>query len=111
MAIDVKQLVPAWVGYADYVGGGSDKFYEVRVDEDTPGNWLVTKRFGRNPDDGTGGQVHQERHVNRQAAEANAVKVYDSKLGKGYDPRPWPHGAAAMPDFQNPEAVERWLAT
>lgn len=110
MAIDVSARVPLWVGYAEYIGSGSDKFYEARVDQDTVSTWLVTKRYGARPDTGEGGQIRQETFSSRVAAESAAVKVFDSKLDKGYDACPWPFGSAAMPDFRDPEAVERWLA-
>lgn len=110
MAIDVTDRVPAWVSYAEYVGGGSDKFYEIRVDEGV-NSWLLTKRYGARPDSRTNGQTRQESFPTQAAAEAEARKVFESKTNKGYDPCPWPHGAAAMPDFRSPEAVEKWLSS
>lgn len=109
----VWDRAPEWVSYATFVGGGSDKFYEVRVDQQTSGTtsgWVVTKRYGRNPDT-RGGQSREERYLSRDVAETNARNFMNSKVNEGYIPRPWPHGAAAMPDFRDPEAVERWLAT
>ena len=51
---DFRDQEPVWVKYAEYIGDGSDKFYEVRIDMDDNGLFYVTKRWGRRPDSGAG---------------------------------------------------------
>jgi predicted DNA-binding WGR domain protein len=60
----------------EFVGGGSDKFYEVN----TAGS-EVTVRFGRN---GTNGQTTTKTFSDDAAAEKHAEKLALQKLAKGY---------------------------
>lgn len=62
--------------YLEFVGGGSSKFWEIRV----LGCENVV-RFGRI---GTAGQERAVRHSTPEAAEAEARKLAESKTRKGY---------------------------
>ncbi len=60
----------------EFVGGGSDKFYEVTVNGTN-----VTVCFGRN---GTQGQTQSKTLTDDAAAQKHAAKLVREKLGKGY---------------------------
>lgn len=60
----------------EFVGGGSSKFWEIRV----RGSETVV-RFGRI---GTAGQVHSVGHPTEEIARAEARKLVESKIRKGY---------------------------
>ena len=60
----------------EFVGGGSDKFWEVSVS----GNDVLV-RFGRN---GTDGQSSTKTFADNTAAEKHAEKAIREKVGKGY---------------------------
>jgi DNA ligase 1 len=60
----------------EFVGGGSDKFWEVTVNGSE-----VLVRFGRN---GTNGQSTTKNFADQAAAEKHAAKQIREKLGKGY---------------------------
>ncbi len=60
----------------EFVGGASDKFYEVAVR-----NCEVTVRFGRN---GAEGQTQTKTFPNAAAAQKHAASQVRSKLAKGY---------------------------
>ena len=60
----------------EFVGGGSDKFWEISV-----AGKEVTVRFGRN---GTSGQANVKRFPNEQCAARHAEKLIKEKTGKGY---------------------------
>jgi DNA ligase-1 len=60
----------------EYVGGGSDKFWEVEVQDVT-----VTVRFGRN---GTCGQTQTKTFPTEAAARKHADTLVRAKTGKGY---------------------------
>jgi predicted DNA-binding WGR domain protein len=77
---------PLWFRYCIMRGGGHDKFYEVRVDLDESGQWVLTKRWGRRPDHLTNGQRQVKVYRNMEVAIRDANEVYQSKIGKGY----WP---------------------
>jgi predicted DNA-binding WGR domain protein len=80
----VKDTPPMWVRYAEYVRGGSDKFYEIRVDMDDNGAFQVTARWGRRPDSG-GGQAKVYDYVPSMGiATGHANELMRAKLRKGY---------------------------
>lgn len=60
----------------EYVGGGSDKFWEIAVR-----GAAVTVRFGRN---GTLGQTQTREFADAAAARKHAEKLVREKTGKGY---------------------------
>ncbi len=60
----------------EFVGGGSDKFWEV-----TQNDAQVTVRFGKN---GTAGQTDTKSFPNSAAAQKHAEKKIAEKLAKGY---------------------------
>ncbi len=62
--------------YLEFVGGGSSKFWEIRVR-----GCETFVRFGRI---GTAGQERAVRHSTPEAAEAEARKLAESKARKGY---------------------------
>lgn len=62
--------------YLEFVGGGSSKFWEIRVR-----GCDSFVRFGRI---GTAGQERAARHSTPESAEAEARKLADSKARKGY---------------------------
>jgi predicted DNA-binding WGR domain protein len=60
----------------EFVGGGSDKFWEVEVHGKE-----VTVRFGRR---GTNGQTQTKEFADEAAAQKHADKLISEKIGKGY---------------------------
>jgi predicted DNA-binding WGR domain protein len=92
-APDFRNEDPVWVRYAEYTGGGSDKFYEVRIDMDEAGAFWLTKRWGRRPDAG-GGQTKPEQYQSLSSAQNAGLTMFGIKLGKGYREveRPWGAG-------------------
>jgi predicted DNA-binding WGR domain protein len=74
--------------YLEYVGGASSKFYAVSLEEEDDGTWSVRFNFGR-----IGYPRKWDARVERvpwpKAANAY-MGLIDEKLGKGYEPRPWP---------------------
>ena len=60
----------------EYVGGGSDKFWEVAI-----GGAEVTVRYGRN---GTEGQTVKKSFPDAAAAQKHVDKLIHEKTGKGY---------------------------
>lgn len=108
-ALDVWNRAPRWVAYGEYVGGGSNKFYEARVDAEG-GSWVLTKRFGARPDT-RGGQTRQESFATSEAAITAGTKVFNEKESKGYVQCAWPHGLEPIPDLNDPKAVEAWLSS
>ena len=59
-----------------YVGGGSDKFWEIDVS-----GAEVTVGYGRN---GTAGQTNTKSFAEATAAQKHADKLIHEKTGKGY---------------------------
>jgi predicted DNA-binding WGR domain protein len=90
---DFRSEEPAWVKYAEMIGGGHDKFYEVRVDMDDAGLFYVTKRWGRRPDAG-GGQIKVESSQSMSYAIGVADGMLAEKLRKGYMLTERPFGAS-----------------
>jgi predicted DNA-binding WGR domain protein len=90
---DFRDQEPVWVRYAEYIGGGSDKFYEVRIDMDDNGLFYVTKRWGRRPDTGAG-QIKVESSQNMSYAMGVADGMLAEKLRKGYRLTERPRGAS-----------------
>lgn len=80
---DFRDQEPVWVRYAEYVGDGSDKFYEVRVDLGDDGRFILTKRWGARPDKGKG-QIKVESYISLTSATGVANTQLASKLRKGY---------------------------
>jgi predicted DNA-binding WGR domain protein len=72
----------------EYVGGASAKFYAVSLEEEDGETWRVRFNFGR-----IGFPRAWDTRV-EGAAWARAITAYmalvDEKMGKGYEPRPWP---------------------
>jgi predicted DNA-binding WGR domain protein len=80
---DFRDQEPAWVRYAEYVGGGHDKFYEVRVDLADDGSFIITRRWGARPDTGVGQIKTEARHSMTQAV-GTALTYFGAKIHKGY---------------------------
>jgi predicted DNA-binding WGR domain protein len=80
---DFRDQDPAWVQYAEFIGDGSDKFYEVRVDMDDDGDFVITRRWGARPDTGAG-QIKTETRYNMTQATGTALTYFMAKLHKGY---------------------------
>jgi predicted DNA-binding WGR domain protein len=78
-----KVALPLWHRYAIYVGGGSDKYYEVSIDLNDGGAYVLTKRWGRRPDN-FDGQRKVEMYGSMAAAVTEANVHFSSKIGKGY---------------------------
>jgi predicted DNA-binding WGR domain protein len=92
-APDFRDTEPVWVKYAELIGGGHDKFYEVTVHLGDDGTFYLQKRWGRRPDAGAG-QIQTEPYKNVQSAISNATAMLDSKLRKGYRETERPYGAS-----------------
>jgi predicted DNA-binding WGR domain protein len=92
-APDFRDEDPVWVRYAELVGDGHDKFYEVRIDMDDDGTFWLTKRWGRRPDAG-GGQVKPEPYQALNAAQTVGLNMLGEKLAKGYRETERPYGAS-----------------
>lgn len=90
---DFREDEPVWEMYAIYVGDGSDKFYEVRIDMDDDGTFWLTKRHGRRPDVGNGRLIF-ENYQTMHAAQVEANDIFNAKLLKGYRATPRPVGAS-----------------
>ena len=90
---DFRNEDPVWVKYLEYVGGGSDKFYEARVDMGEDGTFYLTKRWGARPDAG-GGQIKVEPYQTLTRAQTMANDIINIKVAKGYrvTERPWGAG-------------------
>jgi len=101
---DFRDQEPAWVKYAEMIGGGHDKFYECRIDMGDDGLFYVTKRWGRRPDAG-GGQTKSESSQSMSYAMGVANGMIAEKLRKGYRLTDRPYGAGqrvrreAGPDY------------
>lgn len=101
---DFRDQEPVWVRYAEYIGGGSDKYYEVRVDFTDDGAFLLTKRWGRRPDSGSG-QIKAEPYSTLSGATQAASAMLADKIRGGYRECARPMGAAnkvrreSGPDF------------
>jgi predicted DNA-binding WGR domain protein len=90
---DFRDEEPVWVKYAEYIGGGSNKFYEVRVDMGDDGTFYLQKRWGARPDSGAG-QIKVEPYQSLNAATNNANAILKGKLDKGYRLTDRPLGAS-----------------
>ena len=82
-AQDFRDEEPVWVKYAEYVGQGSDKFYETTIHFGDDGVYYLQKRWGRNPDTGVG-QIKVEPYASLQNAQAAAHGIFNEKIRKGY---------------------------
>ena len=89
---DLRSTTPDWVRYAIYVGGTSNKFYEVRVDLLDDATWQMTVRYGRRPDIGAG-SIKADTHPSMAIACALADNQMRSKIDKGYVETPRPDDA------------------
>jgi predicted DNA-binding WGR domain protein len=87
---DFRDQEPTWFKYAEYIGHGSDKFYETSIHFGDDGVFYLQKRWGRRPDTGAG-QIKVEPYQSLNAAINNADATLGSKLMKGYtlSDRPW----------------------
>lgn len=109
MGTDFRFEDPVWVRYAEYIGGGHDKYYEVRIDMDDNGWFVLTKRWGRRPDSGAG-QTKTEEYVTINTATQAALSMLAEKIRKGYREceRPWGAGNKVRrengPDFYDENA-------
>jgi predicted DNA-binding WGR domain protein len=90
--MDFRNQEPVWVRYAEYIGGGSNKYYEVRVDFSDEGMFILTKRWGARPDSG-GGQIKVEEYQTLNQATQAALGMLAEKLRKGYREVERPMGA------------------
>jgi predicted DNA-binding WGR domain protein len=81
--------------YLEYVGGNSAKFYAASLEEEDGRTWRVRFNFGR-----IGFPRAWDTRLDG-ATWAKASTAYmaliDEKLGKGYEPRPWP-STLKLPD-------------
>lgn len=106
--MDFRNQEPVWVRYAEYIGGGHDKYYEVRIDMADDGLFYVTKRWGRRPDSG-GGQIKVESSQSMSYAMGVADGMLAEKLRGGYRMVERPLGADNKvrheygPDFYDEE--------
>jgi predicted DNA-binding WGR domain protein len=89
---DFRTEDPVWVRYAEWIGNGHDKFYEIRIDMDDAGTFWVTKRWGARPDAG-GGQIKVESCISLSAAQSVSLDMLGRKLAKGYVEVERPYGA------------------
>jgi predicted DNA-binding WGR domain protein len=80
---DFRDQEPAWVKYAQYVGSGSNKFYEVTIHLGDDGLFWLQKRWGARPDAG-GGQIKVEPYTSLQGAISGADDIFYAKVHKGY---------------------------
>jgi predicted DNA-binding WGR domain protein len=64
-----------------YVGGGSNKFWEILPPFESEGQWVVEVRFGKT---GGWGQEHQNVFHYQSAAISHYNKKISEKLAKGY---------------------------
>jgi len=116
MQYDFRDQEPVWVEYAEYVGGGSNKYYEIRIDFADDGLYVLTKRWGARPDTGKG-QIKVETFTSLDRARGVADGQLASKLRKGYrecarpeaagkqvvvdtDPEPTPDPAPEVEDVE-----------
>jgi predicted DNA-binding WGR domain protein len=90
---DFRDQEPVWVKYAEYIGDGSDKFYEVRIDMGDDGKFYLQKRWGARPDSGAG-QIKVETYTTMNAATAMANDIFRQKVRKGYFVSERPLGAS-----------------
>ncbi len=89
---DFRNEEPAWAKYAEYVGGGSDKFYEVTIHLGDDGLFYLQKRWGARPDAG-GGQIKVESSQSLNYAIGKADDIFSQKIRKGYRVTDRPKGA------------------
>jgi len=94
---DFRDQEPVWVKYLIYVNGGSNKYYECRLDMADDGAIVLSKRWGRRPDFGTG-QVQTERHPSLGIAMSVADAQIENKIRKGYEVARRPRSASGNVD-------------
>lgn len=82
--MDVRDTLPVWVRYAEYIRGTSDKYYELRIDMLDDGRFQMTARWGRRPDQGVGQTKVYDVVKNMAIATQHANALYQAKLAKGY---------------------------
>ena len=82
--MDVRTAPPVWVKYAELIGGGHDKYYELRVDLDDNGMFQMTARWGRRPDRGVGQTKVYDVVRSMGSATSHAEALFREKLRKGY---------------------------
>jgi predicted DNA-binding WGR domain protein len=92
-APDFRDQEPVWVRYAEYVGGGHDKYYEARIDLGDDGHFWLTKRWGARPDAGAG-QIKAEPYNTLLQATSAANEILNAKRRKGYTLCERPKGAS-----------------
>jgi predicted DNA-binding WGR domain protein len=80
---DFRNEDPVWVKYAEFVGQGSDKFYETTIHFGDDGMYYLQKRWGARPDTGAG-QIKVETYQNLNSAQAMANDIFRQKVRKGY---------------------------
>ena len=92
-APDFRKEDPVWVRYLEFIGSGSDKYYEARIDFHDDGLFYLTKRWGRRPDGGAG-QTKVEAYQNLPGAQFAATEILNAKKANGYREceRPWGAG-------------------
>lgn len=99
-AYDFRDQDPAWFKYAEWIGQGHDKYYEVRIDLADDGQFVLTKRWGPRPDNGKG-QIKVETCQSMTSAISRATGWLDVKLRKGYK-------IAERPLAANGQVAEDW---
>lgn len=90
---DVRDTLPVWVKYAELIGGGHDKYYELRVDVLDSGSFQMTARWGRRPDRGMGQTKVYDVTRSMGSATAHAEALFREKTKKGYRETDRPHAA------------------
>jgi predicted DNA-binding WGR domain protein len=90
---DFRNEEPAWAKYAEYIGSGSNKFYEVTIHLGDDGVFYLQKRWGARPDAGAG-QIKVEPNQSLPAAIAAANDIFVQKMRKGYIVTERPQGAS-----------------
>ena len=90
---DFRTEEPVWVRYGEYIGSGSDKFYEVRIDLADDGSFVITRRWGRRPDTGVG-QIKTETRHSIYVAQRVALEYFGAKVTKGYREVERPYAAS-----------------
>jgi predicted DNA-binding WGR domain protein len=89
---DFRDQDPLWVRYADWISTAHDKFYEVRIDLDDSGEFIITRRWGRRPDIGVG-QIKTEARHSIEVATRVALEYFNAKIAKGYREAERPYAA------------------
>jgi predicted DNA-binding WGR domain protein len=89
---DFRDQEPMWFRYAEYVGDGSNKYWEARIDLADDGQFILTTRWGAKPDRGAG-QIKTAPFARLPHAQNSALNQFGAKIKKGYAEVDRPHAA------------------